>query len=43
MKTEFHLITAGLLLAAAGLGLGQPVITQQPQSQTNVAGTTAAF
>ena len=43
MKTEFLLITAGLLLAAAGVGLGQPVITQQPQSCTNAPGTTATF
>lgn len=43
MKTEFLLMTAGLLLAAAGVGLGQPVITQQPQSCTHMVGTNATF
>ncbi len=32
-----------LLLAAATTGLGQPVITQQPQHSTNAVGTTAQF
>ena len=30
-------------MAGTGIGLGQPVITQQPQSCTNLAGTTATF
>jgi predicted esterase len=32
-----------LFLAALSTGFGQPVITQQPQSCTNVVGTTATF
>ncbi len=32
-----------LLLSFANVGLAQPVITEQPQSCTNVAGTTATF
>ncbi len=32
-----------LLLTSASVGLGQPVITQQPQSCTNAIGTTATF
>ena len=34
-------LTAGLLVTASGLT--QPVITSQPQSQTNIVGTTATF
>ena len=43
MKTKLNLVAAGLFLAALGTGVGQPVITQQPQSCTNVVGTTATF
>ena len=43
MKTKLNLVAAGLFLAALGTGFGQPVITQQPQSCTNVVGTTATF
>src|SRR5690349_19626925 len=34
---------AFLLLAAVSTGLCQPVITTQPSSLTNIAGTTATF
>src|SRR6266542_864178 len=40
MKTRTNLLAAGILLAALSSGLGQPVITLQPQSQTNVVGAT---
>jgi hypothetical protein len=43
MKAKFHLLTVGILLAVIGTGFGQPVITQQPQSCTNIAGTAATF
>jgi len=36
-------LALGVFLAGIGIGLGQPVITQQPQSCTNIAGTTASF
>lgn len=36
-------LAGGMLLAALGTALGQPVITIQPQSQTNALGTTATF
>jgi len=35
MKPKLNLLAAGLFLAALGTGLGQPVITHQPQSCTN--------
>src|SRR5262249_49105883 len=34
---------AGMLLAALANGFGQPVITTQPQNQTNVLGSTTTF
>ncbi len=43
MTTKLHLLIAGMLLAAFGTGLGQPIITNQPQDQTNFVGTTATF
>jgi hypothetical protein len=43
MKTQLSLLTTGILTAAIGTGFGQPIITTQPQSQTNVAGTDATF
>lgn len=36
-------VALGVLLAGTGIGLGRPVITRQPQSCTNLAGTTATF
>ena len=43
MITNLNLVAAGLFLAALGTGFAQPVITKQPQSCTNVVGTTATF
>ena len=36
-------LALGVFLVGIGIGLSQPVITQQPQSCTNIAGTTATF
>jgi predicted esterase len=43
MKTKFNLLVAAMFLAALGTGIAQPIITSQPQSCTNIAGTTATF
>jgi hypothetical protein len=43
MKTNLNLLTLGILLSLADASFAQPVITTQPQSGTNVAGTTASF
>jgi hypothetical protein len=43
MKTKLYPLVAVVLSAGIGLSFGQPVITQQPQSCTNIAGTTATF
>lgn len=43
MKTKLNLLTVGILLSLAGAGFGQPVIITQPQSCTNVVGTSATF
>ncbi len=45
MKTKLQILVAGVLLATAGTGLGQPCITinTQPQNQTPCVGTTATF
>jgi len=43
MKTRTDFFAAGIFLAALVNGFGQPMITSQPQSVTNLAGTTAAF
>ena len=43
MKTKLNLLAAGIFLATVMTGHGQPVIKQQPQSYTNVLGTTATF
>jgi arylsulfatase A-like enzyme len=43
MKTKSHLLLAGLMLGLIHSAGAQPVITQQPQNQTNIAGTTATF
>ena len=39
MKTNLQLLTLGIHLSLAGASFGKPVITAQPQSGTNVAGT----
>jgi predicted esterase len=36
-------LAVGILLSLSSAGFAQPVITTQPQSSTNVAGTTATF
>jgi len=43
MKTKRLFLTLTLLLAALLNGVGQPVITTDPQSRTNVLGTDATF
>jgi len=43
MKANSLFLTPALLLAAVSTGLCQPVITTQPSSLTNIAGTTATF
>ncbi|HXP59555.1 MAG TPA: immunoglobulin domain-containing protein [Dongiaceae bacterium] len=41
-KLPFSLLTGTCWIMAAG-AFAQPVITEQPQSQTNLVGATAAF
>jgi hypothetical protein len=43
MKTKLNLLKSAGFLATVSICFGQPVITQQPQSCTNVVGTTATF
>ena len=43
MKTKSHLLRAGLVFGLIHSAWAQPIITNQPQSQTNLAGTTATF
>jgi poly(3-hydroxybutyrate) depolymerase len=43
MRTKLNLLAAGMFLAALGTGFGQPVITTQPQDQTNTVGTIATL
>ena len=43
MNKKISLLAAGMFLAALVPGFGEPVITSQPQSVTNLAGTTATF
>ncbi len=43
MKANSLFLTPALLLAAVSTALCQPVITTQPSSLTNIAGTTATF
>ncbi len=43
MNARMSLLLAGTFLAIVTVGLAQPVITEQPQSCTNIAGTTAEF
>lgn len=42
-KMKTSLLAAAILLAALLNGLGQPIITTEPQSRTNVVGTDATF
>src|SRR5213592_3805582 len=43
MKTKISFLAAGMFLTALVNGFGQPVITTQPQSVTNLAGSAATF
>jgi hypothetical protein len=43
MKTKLNLLAAGIFLAAANAGEGQPVITNQPLTQATALGTAATF
>ena len=43
MRTKLNLPAAGMFLAVLGTGFGQPVITTQPQDQTNLVGTIATL
>jgi enediyne biosynthesis protein E4 len=43
MKTSFQLFSAGMFLATVGTGLGQPIITNQPQNQTVAVSNTATL
>jgi len=43
MKTKSQLLRAGLVLGLIHGAWAQPIITNQPQNQTNLAGTTATF
>jgi polyhydroxybutyrate depolymerase len=43
MKTKLSPLAAALVLCTLATGFGQPIITTQPQSRTNVLGTTASF
>lgn len=43
MKTASIVLAAGIFLAALLNSFGQPVITTEPQSSTNVVGTDASF
>src|SRR5439155_1436939 len=43
MNTKISLLAAGMFLVASVTGFGQPVITSQPQSVTNLAGSAATF
>src|SRR6266516_7757426 len=43
MKTKSHLLLAGLVLGLIHSAWAQPVITNQPQNQSVVAGTTVTF
>jgi len=43
MKTKAQFICAGILLATLLNCSGQPIITSEPQSRTNVVGTNATF
>ena len=43
MNRKISFLAAGMFLTTLVNGFGQPVITSQPQSVTNLAGTTATF
>ncbi len=43
MKIKTTLLAAGMLLSTLAMGFAQPVITTQPQNQTNIGGTIATF
>ncbi len=43
MKTKLNLLAVGIILAALGTSLGQPVITNQPTPQATAPGTTVTF
>src|SRR5689334_20897641 len=43
MKTKSHGFWIGLMLGLSHSASAQPIISKQPQHQTNVAGTTAMF
>lgn len=43
MKRQSHLLPAGLVLGMTYGAWAQPIITNQPQNQSAVAGTTATF
>jgi Platelet-activating factor acetylhydrolase, isoform II/Immunoglobulin domain len=43
MKTKSYLLRTGLVLGIIHSAWAQPIITNQPQNQTNIAGTTATF
>jgi poly(3-hydroxybutyrate) depolymerase len=43
MNTKLNILAAGIMLAAIAAGIAQPIITNQPQSCTNVVGTRATF
>src|SRR2546422_322056 len=43
INTKISLLAAGMFLVALEPGFGQPVITSQPQSVTNLAGSAATF
>src|SRR5258706_365345 len=43
MKTKSQLLRAGLVLGLIQSAWAQPIITNQPQNQTAIAGTTATF
>ena len=43
MRAKLNFLAAATLLTAATIGLGQPAITNQPQTQAVAPGTTATF
>src|SRR5947209_17555624 len=43
MRAIYPFLILSLLLAAVSIGFCQPVITNQPSSLTNIAGTSATF
>jgi hypothetical protein len=43
MKTKLQLLVAVVLLATVGSGFGQPIITNQPQTQAVAPGASVSF